>query len=427
VWRHHFILCLLVGLAPDLARAEFPYEGVVNVESGSLQVRAGPTENHYRTGVLKRGDRVVVVRGEPDGWLAIEPPEGSFSWICAGEGATVYVREISPSEGEVVRDDVNVRVGTPMSENLRDYVQVKLKRGARVKIIDRKTTGDGPLAKLWYKIEPPPGEVRYVMGQYIAAADGRRTPVNPPPSARTSAQSHPASRGSHAADRMSPGSRDSVAAHRWQATSEPNDPHEQADADDEHVESGSPADPVQHAHAAYSEEMRKRPSERDWPTVRRLYEQAARSTDHESDRAIIQQRLAAIDRQEQRRARLAEVERLTQQARERDRVLLSSTRLKDEPESAASPRSTLPPRSTAVPRFDGSGVLRKSATAIDGKPAYVLISPQGGIRYYITAAPGVDLSEHLDQAIAVRGTVNHRADLRAPHIMVRKVMPIGLH
>src|SRR3990172_8486784 len=143
----------LIATIPGYGQDGFPYEGIVTVDQGSLHVRSGPSENDYRTGALRRDDRVTVVREEPDGWLAIQPPPDSFSWV-SGE----FVRETSPTEGEIAGDSVNVRVGTPLSEDLREKVGVTLKRGDRVQILGRKTTGQGPLAKLWYKIVPTKNE-----------------------------------------------------------------------------------------------------------------------------------------------------------------------------------------------------------------------------------------------------------------------------
>ena len=46
-------------------------------------VVAGPGHRFYATDRLSRGTKVQIYREEPSGWLAIRPPEGSFSWTPA--------------------------------------------------------------------------------------------------------------------------------------------------------------------------------------------------------------------------------------------------------------------------------------------------------------------------------------------------------
>src|SRR5262245_13237643 len=112
MWRPHPILtaCLVVVSFATAGQAQFPFEGTVQVQR-SLSVRSGPSENYYRTSLLRPGDRVTVMGEAPDGWVAIQPPADSFSWI-SGQ----HVREITPTEAEVVGDRVNVRVGTLINE-----------------------------------------------------------------------------------------------------------------------------------------------------------------------------------------------------------------------------------------------------------------------------------------------------------------------
>ena len=45
------------------------------------QVRSGPGEKFYPTDTLTSGETVEVYREEADGWLAIRPPERSFSLV----------------------------------------------------------------------------------------------------------------------------------------------------------------------------------------------------------------------------------------------------------------------------------------------------------------------------------------------------------
>jgi hypothetical protein len=71
--------------------------------------------------------------------------------------------------------------------------------------------------------------------------------------------------------------------------------------------------------------------------------------------------------------------------------------------------------------------LRRSTAIIDGKPAYVLLSPQGGIRYYVSPSPGIDLNRYLDKVVAVRGPSSYRMEVRAQHITVRDLTVIEVN
>jgi hypothetical protein len=435
-----FALLLPLLLAPPAAQAQFPFEGIVNVER-SLQVRSGPSENHYRTGILKRGERVTVVRQEADGWLAIDPPADSFSWV-SGQ----FIREVSRSEGEVASDRVNVRVGTPINEELRDTVQVQLQRGDRVRILDRKTSGQGVLAKVWYKIAPPAGEMRYVKAEFIQPADGRRIV--------------PQAGGPSSADKRQEPAR--AGAVSQQSKVGPKRQVEEG-AGDEHEKpvNASAADLLGQANAAHEVEMGKRLAERDFSTARDLYEQAAQVAENDADQLHIARRLGQIEDHDARKAKLDEFDQIVQRSKERDRVLLSMARNKQKPAQPPGSRSDggakeqgagikdreqhPPPRrndaggsaqkaegrdqdpsKAGPPKYDGSGVLRKSSVKIDGKPAYVLASPRGGVRYYVTPGPRVDLAPYEDQTVAVRGTTSFSPELQAQHIVVGEVTPIEL-
>lgn len=396
---YSFVASLIVaGVWPAFALAQFPYEGVTTTK---VRVRSGPTEAHYATDILKPDTPVTVVRDELGGWLAIEPPEGSFSWICAGDGDKVYVREINSTEGELVANNVQVRIGTIQDERLRECSQISLKRGDRIHILNKKTSGQGPLTKIWYKILPPPGEVRYVSGQYVQPISGRRATQR-----SASAGPTPKPRETSTEGGVPPSS-------QKRAETKPD-----AELDDampsRSTKDNSPGGVLDRANAAYKEMMKQKIADRDVDRVLALYEQAAEWAKTDTDRALIAQRIEELEEQQERKATFAEFDRLYRKSKERDKALLEIPRKK---EDAPEP---------APPRYDASGILRRSTAIIDGKPAYVLVSPQGGIRYYVTPSPGVDLKKHLDQVVAVRGPASYRTEVRAHHITIRDITTLDL-
>ena len=151
------ILCA-VGL---LAQAEtkkgyISFSVKVAKENAPLYSSPGE-ENAYITGYIKSGDLLEVFLRTPDGWCAVRPPEGSFSWINAD-----FVSQTASDIGTVVSPDpakeVPVRVGAASILKSSD-VQVGLHNGQQVRILGEQTlTGN----KTWLKIAPPRGEFRWI-------------------------------------------------------------------------------------------------------------------------------------------------------------------------------------------------------------------------------------------------------------------------
>jgi uncharacterized protein YgiM (DUF1202 family) len=85
--RHIFLGLMATGTlvltAISVAAEESPY-GAVVLEQGA-EVRAGPGRRFYVTQELEPGTHVEVYRRDAGDWLAIRPPEGSFSWIPQAE------------------------------------------------------------------------------------------------------------------------------------------------------------------------------------------------------------------------------------------------------------------------------------------------------------------------------------------------------
>ena len=119
-------------------------------------VRSGPSEDAYPTGSVGKNRYVEVYFRDADGWCAIRPPQGSFSWINAK-----FVRRENDSTGRVVASNgkaVPARVGGATVEESA-IVQVGLKNGRQVKILEETQLSDG---STWLKIAPPSGEFRWL-------------------------------------------------------------------------------------------------------------------------------------------------------------------------------------------------------------------------------------------------------------------------
>jgi len=129
-----------------------------------VEVRSGPTKEYYATGRLRYGDRVLVLRESKDqpGWLAIRPPQGSFSWINAK-----FVKQVDARTGYVESDGnapVPVRPGSSLVNKAPDVESVKIPSGSIVTILDKGMNSEGAT---WLPIVPPPSEARFIPGDSV--------------------------------------------------------------------------------------------------------------------------------------------------------------------------------------------------------------------------------------------------------------------
>jgi uncharacterized protein YgiM (DUF1202 family) len=171
-------LSLIIGVTAGAAEAaEFvPYRA--RVTAASAPVHSGPGGTFYATDTLAEGETVDVYRQQSNGWCAIRPPEGSFSWVFGrhlgpvekvetaeldgtGKSATVP-KTVPQTVAQIDKPDVASRIGSRLTVN-RNAVQVRLKKGEVVQILGEEEI-DG---QTWYKIAPPAGEFRWVHSTHI--------------------------------------------------------------------------------------------------------------------------------------------------------------------------------------------------------------------------------------------------------------------
>jgi SH3-like domain-containing protein len=128
-----------------------------------VEVRCGPSDSPamYVTNVLHAGDPVEVV-GDAGTWLKIRPPAGSYSWINHR-----LIKQIGNSSNFVVCSDKDepVYVGSELTDNPPSVHNVSLKEGTQVTSLGKTKAND---AGLFLKIEPPPGEYRYVKSRQVS-------------------------------------------------------------------------------------------------------------------------------------------------------------------------------------------------------------------------------------------------------------------
>ncbi len=150
----------LIAVVP-LAAAEFPFTGYIAADRA--EVTSGAGRRFYVTDHLERGTAVEVYREDDAGWLAIRPPEGSFSWIPAEQ-----VEIIDDGVGKV-RVEAQSWIGTWIEHVEEHKQQITLKAGELVEIIGEKAiAGDEGKMVKWLKIAPPAGEFRYVHSRDVS-------------------------------------------------------------------------------------------------------------------------------------------------------------------------------------------------------------------------------------------------------------------
>ena len=159
---------LFFGLCSATIGAEqFPY--VTSIAAPVVDVRSGPGLDFYETSVLRRGDKVEIYNESAD-WLAIRPPLGSFSWV-SGRYVDLSVGNI----GTVTVKGLAARIGSENTE-LCETVQVKLKKGEKLLVLDRKETPENDASPLWYKISPPSGEYRWIPRTAVTSSVSKQQP-----------------------------------------------------------------------------------------------------------------------------------------------------------------------------------------------------------------------------------------------------------
>ncbi|MDO4575431.1 MAG: SH3 domain-containing protein [Planctomycetia bacterium] len=161
---------ILLGQAA-LVFGQFPYTATV-CEDGAM-LRSGPGTNYYATDTCRNGDTVEVYRHTFDGWCAVRPPAGSYSWVAAR-----YVQHYDGDLARVVGDRVPCYVGSRITQE-KTASQVSLASGKVLEIL-AAPNGD---TEAWYKVSPPSGEFRYIHGKFLTP---NRTGVTTLPDAQVS-------------------------------------------------------------------------------------------------------------------------------------------------------------------------------------------------------------------------------------------------
>lgn len=153
------LLCLLSPLGAEERTIQLP----------EVSVRAGPGIYFDPTDVLHHGDKVEV-KHVLHGFAAIVPPRGAFSLIP--QSALIQTSTISAT---VKQPYVQTLVGSNLTF-VANRPGIQLQRGQKVNILENVFLVQSGRPEPYFKIVPPPGELRYLPVQAF-----QPLPAAPPP------------------------------------------------------------------------------------------------------------------------------------------------------------------------------------------------------------------------------------------------------
>jgi hypothetical protein len=415
-----FVALLLVGYvaahaAKVRAAEEFPYLAYINADE--VNVRSGPGDNYYPVLKLNRGETVEVYRHDPGGWYAVRPPKGSYSWVAAE-----FIKPTDGNRGVIIGERVVARVGSVFAD-VRDVIQVRLDRGEEVEIIEAKRFNSGPGAQTWYKIVAPAGEFRWVSGKYVD-----RELTSPPPREKSPRNNLILARidrqpRSDADDFIRPESQSESVYERRERAKPRRD---ESPADDALVDDGIiPRDAIKRQPADFDEAVdeldlelstivAQEPGNWNFEDLRRSANRLLARSNTAVERGRVRTLLSKIDRFDDISQRYANVMDVRATTDRRNRELQG-------------PGRTALQRSIAdEPRYDGVGKLAQVVSKKVGTPQYALLDQTGAVRYYITAAPGVNLRAYLGRDVGINGTLGYLPDEQAQHVTAKRIVTVDM-
>lgn len=345
----------LVSIA-FLARSAFAQPGpyLAEVTADRVAVRAGPSDQLPETGMLFRGSRVLVDQDEGNEWVAVQPPRGQVSWV-----RSVHLEPMDGQADALPRNaivnaepEAEVALGRPGYGKPLDVRRTRIPDRTIVLVIGLAVEHN---SVKWYPIEPPDGDFRYVPKSALRFVKGQP------------AQSH--------------------FVHSPKA--EP-----------------APAGGLQPVTASISNGTgAARPA--NWPNhpLWQQAEQAERDLDYARAETLYL-KLAAEMNQAGGDAELANlcysrVNAVREKQRQAGRGGLT-TEPNRRPESSAAPSG----------QWHGPGALRLAGFKWEGRPTFALVGPQGQLKCYAVAGPGVDLDRFRGTDVDLFGTSEKPTDLR---------------
>ena len=364
----------------------------------NAEVRSGPGSDSklYGTNNLKAGDVITVVQERPDGWLAIRPPDGSFSWV-----QSKYLQRIVATQPNylVQTNDGNkvpVYIGSAVLNTKPTLESARLTRGSQVKSLGAAQS-DGK--ENWIPIVPPENELRYIRCEAIGK---QAVQANPTPAAVPSTPANPAS--SNAIVNANSAVPNCDANQRWSQAI-----------------SAETAGQSTEAIRLYSQ------IGQDFACSQPMFASQAYG------RAVWLRDCASKGKTNTVQACAPGQPKLTNKALVQA-VSNSQNNAPTAPIGSAPVANMVPqsngPSPTPVKSINsgsgsgmGPGFLRKAGRPQSNEPSYYIESQQGRPLIYLAPAPGQNLDLFINQRVEVSGPTTYRSDMRAYVMTVYQIQP----
>jgi len=431
-----FLSLLSLICAASAAADEFPYSAYIAADN--TEVVAGPGHRFYATDRLARGTKVEIYREEASGWLAIRPPEGSFSWAPAD-----FVERLDDDKLGRVKQPTGAWVGTAVEHVPEHHQQVMLKAGELVQIVDEKSVaGKDGREQTWLKIAPPAGEYRWVHLRDVV----RQKPEEPEPESAPM----PVEEVKEPEPRSNVAKYDrAVEAAQFKSTAGGSGPKSLSPDGfvprkrrDNEVGVAASSEPGARFAAATP-----RPTTASTPTSMSTASSALRGglSGQEISRQLdeIEVDLSLMLAKDRSQWDLSSIRRRVEAlveggaeavARGRARLVLDKVKQFEDAfggaggSSAVSTAEKSTPANSSLtdPRYDAEGWLKPVISKKSDKPVapYAVVDAEGKPVCFISPSPGLNLNRYLNKQVGMYGRRGYLEELKKPHLMAERVIEL---
>lgn len=400
--RRMFVFTLVLAASAAVSTAEpLPEPYTLWIGAQGAQVYSGPGNDYYATQQLSPGSKCEVYEELRDGWLAIRPPEGSYSLVLRS------ALEMQQNDtARITRDRTPSRVGSVLADNYSS-VHVRLDQDEIVQVIDFTSTSSSQ----WVAIAPPPGEFRW-----IRLKDTAPTPGVMPVVTKTGDSDWRGivkMAGDAASDTQQGDDEElvRVVGHdepRSKSDSEPGDAAEATTPDSRPAATDAFADQLNQLEVEVARRLAG-------PVNLWVFEDLEKRAAQLMSQASSQPAQQAVSSLAVRLDRFAAVG-------ERYRQNQSSQTNSDS--GIARIANDAADQNAALAGYDAVGVLRPVVSKHGNAPPYALVDDSGNIVTFVTPSPTLNLQQHLGQRVGVSGTRGFIPEYRGRNIQTAHIAPV---
>jgi len=386
-----------VGPAAGVGNPAVPFTARIILPNAEVRSGPGSDSKLYGTNNLKAGDTITVVQERSDGWLAIRPPEGSFSWVQSKHLQRIVASQpnylVQTNDGT----KIPVYIGSAVLNTKPTLESARLARGTQVKSLGAAQS-DGQ--ENWIPIVPPDTELRYIRCEAIGK---QAVQANPAPAAAVPAMTTNAS---------SPNA--IVNANSAVPNCDPNQRWNQAIS----AESAGQATEAIRLYTQIGQDFAC-----SQPTFSsQSYGRAVWLRDCASKGKTNTVQACAPGQPKLINKPLVQAVSNTQ-SNAPTTPLASGSASNIVPQSNGPSPTPIKSINSGTGSGVGPGFLRKAGRPQSYEPSYYIESQQGRPLIYVVPAPGQNLDLFINQRVEVSGPTTYRNDMRAYVMTVYQIQP----